>query len=939
MKHKRGRLLSVLIAFVLVLSLLPMTAFAEGETGTSVTVGTEESASQYFPTYAYYCYSKTQYIIPASQLADLNGKDLTALTWHMQSAPLLRKVDVYLQETTGTTLQGLVDATGAKQVYNGTEDWTIGYDDTGSQVVLIPFDEAYSYEGGNLLVTVLDNTGTYTSPYNYGFGTGSAESTNYSLSTGTASVAFTDSSAYSLSSTGGNTFNFLPMTTLYAGELPAFHDALPIWVGGKAIVEGATAGDGWEYDPESSTLTLNEPTYTGLYGYALICAGMDVDIKGDVIGSTDDYWWISALDVFNGNVSVTGDLSATGNNEDACGLYMESADEEDTATSATVTGDVTATADDDGYGIYVEYKASTEVTATGNVTATADEDTYGVYTDEDSSAEVTVTGDITASGGYAYGLCAYESEGSFDVDGSITATGNGRGIGISLSQYGSFSEESTENETRELSADVTGLVSASGTHAQGVAVTTYGNGAVVNVKTGAITAKAQSQESSSFSCSAGLYAMNYGGTINAEVNGDIQATEANGLAYGIEIMGMTGSSSCPIGSEGTNTVQVFGDVIADGYGIYYMGETNTAILVEDTIDAGLIGVMLMSYGSSTNQDIQLRKTVSEDAATEEEAETATTEALELTVWKILLNKNGDVAGRMNMSSFFGPAESKLASVQVAQEVALSDLEAVPTEELIEVAAEAAEPEAETEELKYDKAEDFEKENIHYIIKVEQPEEGATLSVTDEEGNDLETSFDYDVAYEGDKVILKVDLEKGFELKAAYNGEGEDKVELEKDEDGNYYTIVPKGGGVILSVELQEIEYTITEGADSTWTKGDTEGVTIVVKRNVDDDTCFDHFTGVEVDGTKVAADNYTAKAGSTVLTFKPAYLEKLSAEKHDVKITYDDGEVSTTLTVKEKETSPKTGDQSRTGLWACLVCISAVAVLGIFVIRKRGSVK
>ena len=52
--------------------------------------------------------------------------------------------------------------------------------------------------------------------------------------------------------------------------------------------------------------------------------------------------------------------------------------------------------------------------------------------------------------------------------------------------------------------------------------------------------------------------------------------------------------------------------------------------------------------------------------------------------------------------------------------------------------------------------------------------------------------------------LGIAVPDGYTLTGAYNGEGE-KIALEKDADGNYYVVVPRGGGVYLSVELEKDE--------------------------------------------------------------------------------------------------------------------------------------
>lgn len=93
-------------------------------------------------------------------------------------------------------------------------------------------------------------------------------------------------------------------------------------------------------------------------------------------------------------------------------------------------------------------------------------------------------------------------------------------------------------------------------------------------------------------------------------------------------------------------------------------------------------------------------------------------------------------------------------------------------------------------------------SILYIMKLTQPDSGATLFATDANGKPLATSHGYSVAKEGDRVLLKVRVDEGSELLAAYDGAG-NEVKLIKGEDGCYYIAytVPRGGGIGLSVIL------------------------------------------------------------------------------------------------------------------------------------------
>ncbi|MBR7000363.1 MAG: hypothetical protein IKI01_07065 [Lachnospiraceae bacterium] len=98
--------------------------------------------------------------------------------------------------------------------------------------------------------------------------------------------------------------------------------------------------------------------------------------------------------------------------------------------------------------------------------------------------------------------------------------------------------------------------------------------------------------------------------------------------------------------------------------------------------------------------------------------------------------------------------------------------------------------------------------VNYIVMSEQPATGGSFKLVDEDGNEFPKSFDYPVAHVGDKIYIKADLDKNYEIVAAYNGIGEGKTELSKDGD-QYYFKVPSGGGVNISIEVAKKAYDVT----------------------------------------------------------------------------------------------------------------------------------
>lgn len=131
----------------------------------------------------------------------------------------------------------------------------------------------------------------------------------------------------------------------------------------------------------------------------------------------------------------------------------------------------------------------------------------------------------------------------------------------------------------------------------------------------------------------------------------------------------------------------------------------------------------------------------------------------------------------------------------------------------------------------------------------------------------------------------------------------------------------------------------TADASHTWTKGSTTEVVITVKPDEGEDHSFAHFTGVQIDGKTLTRDtDYTAREGSTIVTLKPAMLQKLSVGVHTVTINFDNGSVETKLTIKAapgSSTSPKTGDTSLTGLWVALMAVSGIGFGGMLLVDHK----
>ena len=107
-------------------------------------------------------------------------------------------------------------------------------------------------------------------------------------------------------------------------------------------------------------------------------------------------------------------------------------------------------------------------------------------------------------------------------------------------------------------------------------------------------------------------------------------------------------------------------------------------------------------------------------------------------------------------------------------------------------------------------------------------------------------------------------------------------------------VIPKKAAETPEGEIKT-PYAITEGTGSSYAL--QSGSSLTVRGNGD----FSKFTGIKVDGVQIGADNYEAKAGSTIVTLKSSYLDTLTAGTHSLEILWTDGSASVAFTIQQSE--------------------------------------
>ena len=134
-----------------------------------------------------------------------------------------------------------------------------------------------------------------------------------------------------------------------------------------------------------------------------------------------------------------------------------------------------------------------------------------------------------------------------------------------------------------------------------------------------------------------------------------------------------------------------------------------------------------------------------------------------------------------------------------------------------------------------------------------------------------------------------------------------------------------------SDSAQSVEYKITKGDKSTWYRQSTKNLSFTANGSVKS------FEGVKIDGKDLAEKYYAVESGSTVVTLKKDFLQKLSVGKHTITILFGDGQAEGSFRVSEglDATNPETGDDFSMGLWMAVMGLSLAGGIGMIVFRKK----
>lgn len=133
-------------------------------------------------------------------------------------------------------------------------------------------------------------------------------------------------------------------------------------------------------------------------------------------------------------------------------------------------------------------------------------------------------------------------------------------------------------------------------------------------------------------------------------------------------------------------------------------------------------------------------------------------------------------------------------------------------------------------------------------------------------------------------------------------------------------------------------YYVAPDDTASFVKGSGKTLSFTFKRSAYDERTFPYFQGILVDGAPVGEENYTAAAGSVIVTLKADYLETLAEGDHVLTTQFYDGSATADFKVVAAEGAatkasasksvPATGDRvASTGMLLLVACIACCVML------------
>ena len=214
------------------------------------------------------------------------------------------------------------------------------------------------------------------------------------------------------------------------------------------------------------------------------------------------------------------------------------------------------------------------------------------------------------------------------------------------------------------------------------------------------------------------------------------------------------------------------------------------------------------------------------------------------------------------------------------------------------------------------------------VKVSYKKIPFTITVKDVDGATITPNGVVAVSYGEDKEFT-ITANSGYKLVKVLV----DEVDKTADMVGDILKLTNITSNINLEVVVEKIVYEVTDGANQEYII--TKDSEAKFKINAD----FRMFDGgkVYVDDELVDPNNYTAESGSTIITLKKEYVDKLSIGKHTLKVVFSDGGQATTIFNVAKTTVPVENPNTLDNVMIYIVSgiLSIIGITGAITFYKR----
>ncbi len=405
--------------------------------------------------------------------------------------------------------------------------------------------------------------------------------------------------------------------------------------------------------------------------------------------------------------------------------------------------------------------------------------------------------EVTGENSSTYGVNATSENGtaSVTVEKGVSATSNNNEMNttrtVAINASSSGSEAKTEVIVNSGDTTATGTVTGTATEnriadATGID-TSAGQGGTVNVSTGTVTATTNKGTARGITVSTGDSEDN----VNIST-GALTASSGSGTASGIEVSSYGGNISIT-----TGTVEASGNKETTGINAIISGSTILNETVNGDVNASGTGIQLATSGNNVGAKIIVTNDViAEDTAISLNKVKEQQQEQQESGSSVTIEVDGTISGKEHNIVIEKNGTTEALTVEVWKVDTSNDKAVIE------------------KKIGYNAYEDITGteigiNTINYIIKVD----GSNLTP------------DARTAREGENVTLRVDVPSGYSIDSFYTAQGGTAVNVLQDSSGNYYIVVPRGGGVYVGVRLRsngtsessdrgDDNYRATSGGDS-----------------------------------------------------------------------------------------------------------------------------